>query len=241
MIHLNWLLTNWICCNFPLSTYLRISCWYALLGNILNFLRRCRSYGDGRNHLLSLNYSLVLNHRHLSRFAITRTQRRGSNWTDGIWLTRVGSTSVCKNWCLTLTWGPRPQATIQSFSSCAQWVSWSRLLQPSWQCTGGLVSDTSASASSSCWHKLPDVLSGRWAGQQRLWKQFRDLTIRHEWMHADLIQCWSCSGVSCQNSRNQIPRLIWYWHVVWERILIHLDSSVCGFDICGLKGRFTDD
>ena len=60
-------------------------------------------------------------------------------------------------------------------------------------------------------------------------------------MHADLLKRWSCGRVSCQNPRNDVPGFIRNWNVVWERILVHFDTSVSGFDIGGFKWRFSYD
>lgn len=57
-------------------------------------------------------------------------------------------------------------------------------------------------------------------------------------MHHDLVQGWSGRGVSSQDSRNQISGLVRNWYVLWEGVLVSLDSSVRGFDISGLEWRF---
>lgn len=56
-------------------------------------------------------------------------------------------------------------------------------------------------------------------------------------MHHDLVQGWSGSGVASQDSRNQISGLVRNWNVLWERVLVSLDSSVRGFHISGLEWR----
>ena len=58
-------------------------------------------------------------------------------------------------------------------------------------------------------------------------------------MHANLVKCRSRRRITRQNSRNQISSLIGNWNVVWERILVSLDSRVRGFDIGGLERRLT--
>jgi len=90
-------------------------------------------------------------------------------------------------------------------------------------------------------NKLADILLRWWTCKQWLRKQLRYLTVGHEGMHTDLLESWSCRRVSSQDSRNEVSCFIGDWHVLWERILVSLDSAVCGFDIGGLKRRFPYD
>ena len=60
-------------------------------------------------------------------------------------------------------------------------------------------------------------------------------------MHANLVKGGSCGWITRQNSRNQISCLIGNWNVIWERILVSLDSSVRGFDVRGLERRLAYD
>lgn len=60
-------------------------------------------------------------------------------------------------------------------------------------------------------------------------------------MHANLVEGRSRRRITRQNSRNQISCLIGNWNVIWERVLVSLDSSVRGFDIRGLERRLAYD
>ena len=60
-------------------------------------------------------------------------------------------------------------------------------------------------------------------------------------MHTNLVKCRSRGRIARQNSRNQISCLIGNWNVIWERVLVSLDSSVRGFDVSGLERRLADD
>ena len=60
-------------------------------------------------------------------------------------------------------------------------------------------------------------------------------------MHANLVEGRSRRRITGQNSRNQISCLIGNWNVIWERILVSLDSSVRGFDVRGLERRLAYD
>lgn len=146
-------------------------------------------------------------------------------------LSAVDARPICVNCRVALRhWS---LATVQSSRARSELVSGSRLLKAARTDAGRLV------AHAALGHELANVLARGRASQKRLGQELWNLAIGHERMHANLVQRWSRCRVARQNSRNQIPGLIRYWNVIWERILVSLDSRVRGFDVSGLERRLT--
>lgn len=96
--------------------------------------------------------------------------------------------------------------------------------------------------SSSSVLELPDVsMRGRTSqGWRRQCSWNRSLFVE-PWMHTDFINIWSSTWIVVENLGDQVSRLVWNLHSLWEWIVVHSDALVGRFHIICFERWLTNN